>query len=75
MDTQFIQDNVLLIIVIAFWELFWKGIALWHAARRDSKPWFVILLVVNSVGILSIIYLFITKSLTLSSAPASKDKE
>ena len=36
------------------WSLFWKGLALWHAAKR-SQPWrFIALLVVNTVGILEI---------------------
>lgn len=46
-----------LLIVLAVWELFWKGIALWKAGRRDQLGWFVAILLVNSVGILSIIYL------------------
>ena len=35
-----------------------KGLALWHAARRSEKWWFIILLVVNTIGILELIYLF-----------------
>ncbi len=46
---------VLLLIV---WSLFWKGLALWHAGRRGEPWWFVIMLVINTVGILEIIYLF-----------------
>lgn len=34
-----------------------KGLALWHAARRSEKWWFIILLVVNTIGILELIYL------------------
>lgn len=44
---------------IIFWSLFWKGIALWRAARKNQKPWFVAFLVINSLGILEIIYLFV----------------
>lgn len=46
------------IMVAALWSLFWKGLALWHSAQRGSPWWFVILLVVNTLGILEIIYLF-----------------
>jgi hypothetical protein len=35
-----------------------KGYALWHAAKRDQKGWFIALLVVNSFGILELIYLY-----------------
>jgi methionyl-tRNA synthetase len=34
-----------------------KGYALWFAAKRDQKWWFIALLVINSVGILEIIYI------------------
>ncbi len=75
MGLQFLQDNAPLVIIIVLWDLLWKGIALWHAARRGAKPWFVILLVINSIGILPIIYLFITKSLSFASSATPKDKE
>ncbi len=45
-------------IVVMLWSLAWKGIALWKAGRLGQKTWFVILLVVNTVGILEIIYIF-----------------
>jgi hypothetical protein len=47
-----------LILVAAVWSLFWKGLALWHAGRRGQPWWFIILLLVNTVGILELIYLF-----------------
>jgi len=47
-----------LFAVLAIWTIIWKGTALWKAARNGSKPWFVVLLVVNTVGILEIIYIF-----------------
>jgi hypothetical protein len=40
------------------WSLAWAGLALWYAAKRDEKWWFLIFLVVHTVGILEIIYLF-----------------
>ncbi len=47
-----------LFLVAIAWSLFWKGLALWHAGRRGQPWWFVIVLLVNTVGILEIIYLF-----------------
>ena len=40
------------------WGLVWKAIALWKAARRDQLGWYIALLVINTVGILEIIYIF-----------------
>ena len=45
--------------VITVWSLIWKGLALWRAAKNDSKVWYVILLVLNTIGILEILYYFI----------------
>lgn len=41
------------------WSLAWKGVALWRAAKNDSKPWFVTLLVVNTLGVLDAFYIFV----------------
>jgi hypothetical protein len=50
---------LLLIILLAVWELAWKAISMWRAARNGHKGWFVAILVINSVGILPIVYLLI----------------
>jgi len=47
------------LIVLVLWSLAWKGVALWRAARRRQLGWYVVLLVVNTVGILEIIYIFL----------------
>lgn len=48
-----------ILIIIVIWSLAWKGIALWHAAQDREKYWFVAILILNTVGILEIAYLFI----------------
>ena len=53
-----IPDYVLVIVVL--WDTIWKGIGLWKAAKQDSKLWFVLLLIMNTLGILPIIYLIYT---------------
>lgn len=50
---------VLLIVLLAVWSIAWKGIALWKSARHGSKVWFVVLLIVNTVGILDILYIYL----------------
>lgn len=44
--------------LLILWSLFWKGLALWHSARRGQPWWFFILLILNTLGLLEIIYLF-----------------
>lgn len=48
---------VALLVLAAVWELVWKGLALWRAGRRHDTVWFVVLLLLNTMGILPIIYL------------------
>jgi methionyl-tRNA synthetase len=49
----------ILLIVIILWSAFWTVWALWEAAKRKSKVWFIILFVLNTVGILEILYIFV----------------
>ena len=49
---------VITIVALTLWSAVWKGFALWRAARDDSKVWFVLLLILNTLGILDIVYLF-----------------
>jgi len=46
-----------LIYPVLIWSTIWKGLALWRAAKNGQKYWFIALLVINTVGVLEIIYL------------------
>lgn len=48
-----------LYVGIMIWSFIWKGLALWKSARLGSKVWFVLILVVNTLGLLEIAYIFI----------------
>lgn len=47
----------ILVALIILWTLTLKGFALWHAARNHQRAWFVALLVINTFGVLELIYL------------------
>lgn len=49
---------VIITLIFVVWELVWKGLALWHAAKNGQLWWFVALLLIHTLGILEIIYLF-----------------
>jgi methionyl-tRNA synthetase len=51
--------EILLIIIAVAWSLPWKGFALWKSARKGDSLWFVVLLLVNTLAILEILYIFI----------------
>lgn len=45
--------------ILFVWIFVWKGLALWKAARKGAKWWFLALLVINTVGILEILYIYV----------------
>lgn len=53
------KNLVLPLILAVIWTIPWKGVALWKAARRGQKVWFVLMLVLNTLAILEILYIFI----------------
>jgi len=52
------NTTLLWLIPLMIWEMIWKGIALWKAGRENQLTWFVFLLILNTAGILPIIYIF-----------------
>ncbi|MBU0611941.1 hypothetical protein KKA39_02430 [Patescibacteria group bacterium] len=47
-----------ILVLIVVWTLFWKIYAVWTAVKNNHKGWFVAVLILNTFGILEIIYLF-----------------
>ena len=47
------------IVLAIIWTFIWKGLALWRAATLRQKYWFLAILLINTLGILEIIYLFL----------------
>ena len=47
-----------LIIGLVIWEGIWKLIAMWRAAKNNQIAWFICIALINTMGILPIIYIF-----------------
>ncbi|MCL5257822.1 MAG: DUF5652 family protein [Patescibacteria group bacterium] len=56
---QIFQQNPILVVFLIVWTLAWKGWALWRAGRRNDLIWFIVILILNTIGILEILYIFI----------------
>ncbi len=56
---QLLIQSGWLIFLVALWTLPWKAVALWKAARDGHKIWFMALLIVNTLAILEILYIFV----------------
>jgi len=55
-----------------------KGYSLWHAAKRNETWWFIALLLINTMGILELIYIgVVLKKFNqfVASAPEQKKEE
>lgn len=48
-----------LLLILVILDVTLKGVALWYAARAGQKYWFVALLILNTVGILPLVYIFL----------------
>jgi len=53
-----ILSNPLVLFLLVAWTLPWKGLALWKAAKNSHKNWFIAILVMNTLAILEIVYIF-----------------
>jgi len=62
-------------IAIAFWILVWKGLALWKAANKKTIPWFIILLIFNTLGILEILYIFVFSKISFKGKKLTIEKK
>ena len=47
-----------ILILLVLWTIPWKAYAVWLAVRHNHKKWFVALLLLNTVAILEIFYIF-----------------
>ncbi len=56
--SPFYYSNTLLLLILTIWTIPWKVYAVWLAVKRNHKKWFIALLILNTVGILEIFYIF-----------------
>ncbi|MDP4012858.1 MAG: DUF5652 family protein [Candidatus Nanoarchaeia archaeon] len=54
-----IYSSIFIFLVI--WSIFWRGAAMWKAARKKQYFWFAAIYLFESLGILPMIYLWMYK--------------
>ncbi len=64
-------DAQLWYVALFVWSMVWKGLALWKSAHKEQKWWFIAFLVVNTLGVLEILYLYVF-SMERKSKPKSE---
>ncbi|MDD2666830.1 MAG: DUF5652 family protein [Methanocellales archaeon] len=45
------------LIPLIIWDAIWKGMGLWKSAKNNQRNWFIAIFVLNTIGILPIIYI------------------
>lgn len=70
MDYNWSTTWTVLLVIAIVWDAIWRGLALWRAGRNDQPVWFIVLLIINSVGILPIVYLLTNPSPARAAAEA-----
>ena len=58
---QILNPSSPIFYILIAWSLVWKGIALWNSARNKQLVWYIAIFIINTVGILEIIYLIFFK--------------
>ena len=55
---EWVTASIPIFVILGIWSMIWKGIALYKAGGRKDLAWFVVLFIVNTLGILEIFYIF-----------------
>ena len=55
---QYLTENQWVLWLILAWTLPWKGVALWKASKNSHQKWFIAILIINTLALLEIVYLF-----------------
>lgn len=68
----------ILLVILITWDSAWRLIAMWKSAKDNSVLWFVALALLNTLGILPILYIFVfskNKGLNLGKAKSKVVKK
>lgn len=58
MEQALTSMNPYMILAVVLWTLPWKAWALWLAARRGDIWWFLGLIIISTLGLLEMVYIF-----------------
>lgn len=62
-------------LVILVWSAVWKLLALWKSARRNQPTWFIVLALINTIGILEILYIYVFSEMKFEEKKKEKKKK
>lgn len=56
MNIELSTTQVVVFSLLIIWELIWKGLGLWKSAQNEQLGWYLAILLLNTLGILPMIY-------------------
>ena len=63
-----------LFMVILLWSVIWKLLAFWKSARKGHVIWFIAFAIINTLGIIEILYIYIFSNIKLSKHPVKSKR-
>jgi len=67
--------SVLMLAIIYVWSAVWKLLGLWKSARKKQVGWFVVIALLNTLGILPILYYFLFSEMKSEKKKSSKKRK
>jgi len=65
----------IILAMVTIWSFVWKGLSLWKSAGKKQPIWFIVLLIVNTVGILDILYIYVFSEIKKSDSKSKSTKK
>ena len=59
---EFLFKLLPVIFVLSLWDAVWKVVGMWKSARRNQLVWFICIALFNTLGVLPIVYLILSKN-------------
>ena len=69
LSSPFVVIFITAIVIVSIWDAVWKLIALWKSARHGQLVWYIFLAILNTAGILPILYLLLFQKRTPAEPP------
>lgn len=66
--------SIWILIIIIVWSVVWKLLALWKSVRKKHVVWFIVLLLINTCGILEILYIYVFSEMKFNKKPIEEVK-
>lgn len=60
-NMEFFMNFMPIIFLLILWDGIWKMLGMWRAAQNKQLGWFIFIAILNTAGILPIIYLLLNK--------------